>query len=402
MKTEQLYQPRHNSQLSIKLCIIFIGVLVVGFSPHLSFFLLVAALLLAGKFFDSSTTKLIALISILSASICIGSRESFIVESDDLPRNYAYYELFLQGEYKTVFENTASAEFLYYTYVWVIAVVLPELTPSGLIVVFCVTIGFAFLFSVRRLIDDFPLEKRAYATGVLLLFFSFFTASQLVRQMLASSILVAALLEPKRYRSIGYLIFAFFIHNFALLGYMIGITFMRLGVKYSIFIALSAAAILFSIIFNPGLLANPVVEALGGTRLGFWNETIELSNVIISMENIILAFVTFFAVRQAILGNGHIMQRYLVGCSILWFALLPLPYFSLRICVVLRTMLLGYYIVKTFDRQRLRLHVIIAAYFVFRFFKLAYFSSAKSGFDLWEVYGFYSPSYMYFLRFLFA
>src|SRR5207249_10379144 len=74
----------------------------------------------------------------------------------------------------------------------ILSLMLPGLTPNGLMFVSTTVTGLILLFCIERFgLREFPSEKRAYCVAMVFLFFSFVLTTQLTRQMLSSVILVS-------------------------------------------------------------------------------------------------------------------------------------------------------------------------------------------------------------------
>ena len=130
-----------------------------------------------------------AVVTIFAGSSVWASRTFGANMSDDFQQ---YYDIYYQIDHQHFTTGVIPAyEFVLPAFFKLVSLVLPSLTPNGLMFVCAVTAGLILLAYLEHFgLEDFTPEKKGYGVAIAFLFFSFVMVTQLTRQMMSSVLLV--------------------------------------------------------------------------------------------------------------------------------------------------------------------------------------------------------------------
>lgn len=318
--------------------------------------------------------------------------------SDDLIRNYSHYIQIQQGDIASVVESAVGVELFYYLYLWVISVVAPTLSPTGLMFTFTVTVGTLSIIVISKVAEIEKIDDYGAFFGCSFLFFSFFTVTQLTRQSIASCFLLLALLNKRPAKSILFAVAAFLFHNSSAGGYLLAKVFLGWRTLKEKIVAITLIGGTFYLVLGSDYLLNHAALGwLGVSRLSFWSDTLDVSSLLLVPENILILVVGIIAATQFRRLKDSPTFNLGIGYSGLWFFLIPYNYLSLRVCFLLRVMLFGPYLYLALARVRLALISFVVAFGVYRSLRMTVYFRSDSGMDLWSSYHWYSGEFCYFV-----
>ncbi|MCM2351387.1 MAG: hypothetical protein NDI69_15300 [Bacteriovoracaceae bacterium] len=182
---------RNEPDLTVTLFTTSIILWVSSFSPYLGFFAIILFLAFFGNGLSGLLRKILGLILIFTGSIIISSREVVPYSSDDMHRYFQVYEQIYAGN---SFIQYFKPEFLISAYYRFLTFIPVNLSINGLMFFTSLLIsGLYWLWLELYGTSYLPKRMHSILISSSFLFFSFYSTTQLSRQMLGLVILLFAL-----------------------------------------------------------------------------------------------------------------------------------------------------------------------------------------------------------------
>lgn len=374
------------------LIVIFSFPMFVGMvSPALGASFSLAVLLLSIKFGRASRLYL-AVLAIFFSSVVISSRAIGVSNADDFWSGYwPLYQEISAGNLDKIFQYGDGFEPALGLMFLIISSVTEHVSPRQLIFILVFLNQLLLLLWVEFLLPKHSKIARLnhqLCMSLVLFFFSTFLASQVVRQSFASVFLVIALFSGGRvWPTLGVIIGAafhlttvpiFFLIRIALFApYLAGASLCMMGIV----IYLDALGIVYTLL-----------DYLGGGGLGYSkivfyeesNATSIWSSGLVFLLQLFIVMLLYLR-RKGSLEYREMRLIYFIF-TILFFALLPLPFASLRSTLVVNSIAFGYFLLVAIPTRYMSLAkiaiVVLITYTTLRCF----FQSDDNPFELWVGY----------------
>ena len=358
------------------------------FSPLVSYLGALLYLTAFSRHLSARVRVATAVIAIVSAASIWASREVGRNVSDDFG---LYYDMYTRvGTPEWGAERIPVYEFGLPLLFRIMRVVLPDLTPNGLMFVLTTLTGLILLFCIERFgLRQFSREKRAYCVAMVLLFFSFVLTTQLTRQMLSSVILVIAFFSFKPLPRGLWVLLASVFHISAVAVYAVVRIFQSRYVLTTI--------VLVSVVVGAHLIDMEAVASLLGAygvpRVGYYltmgdsgANAASLGVVLVVALAGLLSILSYKAANARVLWREKRMMALLVGVIIVYLLSLNVILGPFRLFLVIHAVMAGWffaYFTRRFATPYLAVGGVLLILWRAR---SLYFTDPASAFIPWAVY----------------
>jgi hypothetical protein len=337
--------PGAGEDFALWLLPVAIAVALMAFTPLAPLAFAWLALIYCRRLNRPTVSVLLAFI-VLSMALTYASRRVGASPFDDFWNNYyPDYIRATQTDPGTFllkpFEDfeMSSLEIVFPTFLALLAALPIKVNPHLLIFLITAGIGSLYVWWLNRyFLPDIPTAHRPAAGLFCILFFSFGLCSQTIRQMLSTPLLLAAIWERRRARTMGLAVLAASCHLSAAPIWAIAVLFRFTGFKTFLLLTLPMVYLLFIGFDLTGQLLG--VDAGALDKLRYY--TTDNQDAAGFDSTFIPAIVLVAAGSLAILKfrNGELSRLLLFFC-VVFFLLLPLPLASFRATLFVTSALLA-------------------------------------------------------------
>lgn len=326
-----------------QLMLSFFSVLILIFSPLISFHLVLIILAFLGRNFAIITRRFLGFILILSGSVTIASRSVAPYVSDDM---FGYFWAFQRIAFHDIgIFQFYGAEFFLPMIYKILGIINPSISSSGLM--FCTSAIISSIFWIwleKFGVQYFQCKYRSLLVASSFFFFSFYFTSQLPRQMLGMSLLLFALSYTSESKRVLFLVLAFFSHHTSLIFYFLYRCLLKktkITLGFVIFISI-LINLLFPIVI--GIYNSGDISWIPGiSKLNYYsNLSAGLTDADLAfLPHLSLILFVFLALKGPLFFKNS-WGGFFLGNLVIYVCFLNIPLLSLRLCLLLVSMLLGF------------------------------------------------------------
>ena len=376
-------------------------IVIFPFSPLLSYYISIILLLTLSELCNSRPVRVyLSIIALVSGSLIAASRMSLRSLSDDFGHYYDSYLSILHGG--TIFQYASGFEFFISLYFKLMILVSGELHPSSIL--FFVALLNSFLFYLW--LEKFGLEKvdsnvKSLCVAASLTFYMFPISTLLMRQMLATPLLLFAIsytLNNKK--GIFFFLLACFAHSSSAPIYFIVRMLMSENKKNKNIMVLFFMLFLLSfsllVKYAASLSGIPIINAIT-YKLDYYSTATlfdfsKLDSYVKYLIVMVLSSFYFFSKEH------RDWKSLLYYSGIIYLILLPIPFMSGRLFLILSAVGLGYMLFLSAYKISMVFRYLMIIFCVFRILTLGiYYTNTNDGFDLWYSYPWISENAFYFV-----
>jgi hypothetical protein len=295
----------------------------------------------------------------------ISSRKIFATQSDDFSTYYSiYHSIYTNGLTNISDYISSGLEIGLPIIFWMYSNIFPFFSPSSLIFINSLIIGLLFIYVIeKKIFLEIKVNNKALLLTSMLIFFSFFYTSQLVRQMFSSVFILYAIFSNSKYEKFFWFLIASSIHLSAIPIYIL----IQLIFKWQKITTIIICGILLFYSKLIILLTNTNIEYF--SRLSYYLEKEE------SEKSIFIFAVTIIILFSYLIINYYKKDENIEKFKYLFFTFAAITIFlidykliSLRIGLLYQSFLIGFFLYFGYQKFNylFKLLLLLLVFYQFR------------------------------------